>query len=545
MSNQSIIEHKANMYYVEFREDYLLLCLNCTYKKPVKDGYKCKASPYCKALILAILESWTNDKRGKGQELAIYMTYPQWIAAMYGMFGRNVVIDSLEELLGEKLVSKEAFRLHGKDTFKYLLNCKEINKRMRSLEDRSPNSTHPQVNAFTNKRDAFTSKPDTHLQVNPNPFTSKHNIESTNQPITEPTQEDTDSALHSQAHPSLSTSTALVQPHPEHSFLWFDDLLAPSLMVVRLTPNFPSRYWSEMEDKRRQGIVGEVMSYLQQRGMNVTIKWEYETEQEIEQILNGNEKRSQGDGNGQPSNHHSAPSASVPRDSFVSALSQQFSTEEIDIPPTSQPAQEDALPQVPAIAPQSPTAPLTAENASMNGTLPKIEAQRETETLPPSKQASYSLNKATNAKAVTKPAKETPSGPPPLPPVEMEWCTRKCLLKFDFKRGAPLIVKYQMQQASAIAKGMAENYSEFDVDRVTVAMDGDPFYAGRGGVDIFDVGRNIAKYLKMLNQQEAAKHIVKTGTDMEEAKARAEAKNKEQLAKLRERQAKMQARKGA
>lgn len=132
-----------------------------------------------------------------------------------------------------------------------------------------------------------------------------------------------------------------------------------------------------------------------------------------------------------------------------------------------------------------------------------------------------------------------------MPPTDMPWCTRKCLLKYDAKRGAPLIVKYQMQQASAIAKGLTENYSEHDVDRVTIAMDADPFYAGRGGVDIFDVGRNIAKYLKMLNKNEAVKTIVHAGADMEEAKARAEIKNREQLEKLRARQAKLQAQKGA
>lgn len=186
MSNQSIIEHKANMHYVEFREDYLAICLSCTYKKLGRS----KASPYCKALILAISESWTNEKRGQGTDLTFYMTYPQWIESMYGMFGRTVVIDSLDELIGEKLLSREPFRMFGKDTYRYLLNTSEINRRIKKLDDRVPYNTRPQVNASTNKRDnqstglqvngmPSTSKRVTRPQVNPNASTSGRNIEST------------------------------------------------------------------------------------------------------------------------------------------------------------------------------------------------------------------------------------------------------------------------------------------------------------------------------------------------------------------------------
>src|SRR5437667_11134130 len=126
MSHNSVIEHRANYYFVEFREEYLIICLNCTYRKPDTPKTKCKASPYCKAFILAILESWTNDKRGKSEDLAVYMTYPQWINAMYGMFGRCVIIDSLDELIGEGLISKEHHKMYDKNTFKYILNHQEL-----------------------------------------------------------------------------------------------------------------------------------------------------------------------------------------------------------------------------------------------------------------------------------------------------------------------------------------------------------------------------------------------------------------------------------
>jgi hypothetical protein len=210
MSNQSIIEHKANMYYVEYREDYLLVCHACEYKKPDQNGRKSKASSHCQALILAILEGWMNNKRGRGQSMEVYMSYPQWIESMYGMFGRNVIIDSLEELLGEGLISRRPVRLFGKDTYAYLLNTAEINKRIRALPDRDPQQVEPQgvIEPETPKTpdttDPFTSKRvddsedettrlkvnatrlkvnATRLKVNGNAFISKPIITSTNNHI--------------------------------------------------------------------------------------------------------------------------------------------------------------------------------------------------------------------------------------------------------------------------------------------------------------------------------------------------------------------------
>jgi|SRR5882762_265824 len=181
MSNNSVIEHRANYYFIELREEYLHICQGCSYRKS-----KSKASPHCKAFILAILESWTNDKRGKGEDLSIYMTYPQWTEAMYSMFGRCVIIDSLEELIGEGLISREKHRMYGKDTYKYRLNCQELNHRVKDLPEREPKHTRPKVDASTNRRDnsedASKSKRDTRLLVDDDPSKSKRNIESTKKP---------------------------------------------------------------------------------------------------------------------------------------------------------------------------------------------------------------------------------------------------------------------------------------------------------------------------------------------------------------------------
>lgn len=178
MSNNSIVEHRGSYYFVALREEYLMICMQSSYKKPVKEGYKCKATPHCKALILDILEHWTNMKRGRGEDLAVFMTYQQWSDSMYGMFGRTAIIDSLDELIGEGLVSREPYKMPGnKDTYQYRLNYQELNKRIRRLPERSPYDTRPQVNASTSKPDPSTSKRVTRPQVDAHPSTSKRNID--------------------------------------------------------------------------------------------------------------------------------------------------------------------------------------------------------------------------------------------------------------------------------------------------------------------------------------------------------------------------------
>ncbi|HEX3640132.1 MAG TPA: hypothetical protein VHV10_02455 [Ktedonobacteraceae bacterium] len=217
MSNNSIIEHRANYYFIELREEYLHICQNCSYKKN-----KSKASSHCKAFILAIMESWTNDKRGKGEDLAIYMTYPQWIEAMYGMFGRCVIIDSLEELIGESLLSREKHRMYGKDTYKYRLNCQELNRRVKLLPERDPKHTRPKVDASINRRDnsedPSKSKRDTRLKVDEDPSKSRHNIESTKKPNIE-SKESTNANDSTKIEPDSLTHSSLQSSFAQEKYL--------------------------------------------------------------------------------------------------------------------------------------------------------------------------------------------------------------------------------------------------------------------------------------------------------------------------------------
>src|SRR6266702_2498355 len=139
MSNHSIVEHRANYHYIKVEEDYVLICS------------RGKCSPYCKALILAILEHWMNDKQAKEQNGYIYMTYPQWIESMYQFFGRNVIINCLAELVKERLILKRPCRLYGKDTFEYILNVSVVQRAIKALPDKLEKTTRPNLNAFKSK----------------------------------------------------------------------------------------------------------------------------------------------------------------------------------------------------------------------------------------------------------------------------------------------------------------------------------------------------------------------------------------------------------
>jgi hypothetical protein len=97
---------------------------------------------------------------------------------------------------------------------------------------------------------------------------------------------------------------------------------------------------------------------------------------------------------------------------------------------------------------------------------------------------------------------EKPSGPPQMPDTNMTWGTHKCMQLFDAWRGCLLIGKHEIMQASSYAKGLAEQYSEYQIRAVRDAMNKDPYWMKQGGVDIGNVARNIHKYIKMVPKVE-------------------------------------------
>lgn len=52
---------------------------------------------------------------------------------------------------------------------------------------------------------------------------------------------------------------------------------------------------------------------------------------------------------------------------------------------------------------------------------------------------------------------------PEMPTENARWCTRTCVQMFDAWRGAPLLVKFQIQQASQCGKTLSQNYTRQQV----------------------------------------------------------------------------------
>lgn len=63
--------------------------------------------------------------------------------------------------------------------------------------------------------------------------------------------------------------------HPEHSFLTFDDLLAPTKMTIWLTS---PRFESDLEDKRRLRLAQEIEWALKEKGLTLQVTVEREME---------------------------------------------------------------------------------------------------------------------------------------------------------------------------------------------------------------------------------------------------------------------------
>jgi hypothetical protein len=204
MSNHSVIEHRANYHYVKAEEDYILIC---------QGG---KGPAHCKALILSILETWTNTKRDKGESLLVYMTYPLWAESMYWIYGRNNIIDSLQDLEKAGFIKRHPYvTSNGKDSFAYSLVAEVVQEHLKSLPEKSAEATRPNINAFNFKRvqkQTANSALPVQKQTR-HPFKKGRNIDSITQLQEDITSKDTENAS-PDAPPRVSLSETDNHSHP-------------------------------------------------------------------------------------------------------------------------------------------------------------------------------------------------------------------------------------------------------------------------------------------------------------------------------------------
>ncbi len=191
MSQHSVIEHRANYFFLKLEEDYIAIF-------PEEDGHR-----HCKAAILSILEHWMNAKRTEiscDDDLYTYLSYPQFVKRMFHLYGRNTVIRSLEELVKSALVLKRPYTdQFNQDTFEYRLHIQAVQTRLQALPD-VPVRGSLRINggSLPINYPSFTDKPGGSLDVNGGSFTDKPNIDTTID-----TDIDTSQIPVERAHPSL------------------------------------------------------------------------------------------------------------------------------------------------------------------------------------------------------------------------------------------------------------------------------------------------------------------------------------------------------
>jgi hypothetical protein len=272
MSTNSVIEHRANYYYVMLREEYLAIV----------------NGSHCKALILSVLEEWTNSKKAKGGSLYISMTYPQWCECLYGIYNRNCVIKALSELEAEKLISKQVQKIGHLKTYEYLLHIKEVNEKLKELPEKAPHLTRPLINAFKNKRvqnqtrlkeDGDSSSQGV-LNGTADEFKKGRSIDCITQTINTDcitADENADEKIESDIDASANASASPTFFHPNFDFIAFDDFPTPTTLFLYLLPlpdwsNAESVLeYSEHEDKRREGATRDVVAALNEKGIHVKV----------------------------------------------------------------------------------------------------------------------------------------------------------------------------------------------------------------------------------------------------------------------------------
>ncbi len=191
MSQHSVIEHRANYFFLKLEEDYIEIF-------PEEDGHR-----HCKAAILSILEHWMNAKRTEtscDDDLYTYLSYPQFVKRMFHLYGRNTVIRSLDELVKLRLVLKRPYTdQFNQDTFEYRLNIQAVQTKLQALSD-VPVRGSLRINggSLPINYPSFTDKPGGDLPVNGGSFTDKPNVDTTID-----TDVDTSQIPIERAHPSL------------------------------------------------------------------------------------------------------------------------------------------------------------------------------------------------------------------------------------------------------------------------------------------------------------------------------------------------------
>jgi len=223
MSNHSVIEHKASYHFIRVEEDFIAICTA---------GLQ---AAHCKAMILAVLESWANTKRAKGEGPYVYMTYEQWVISLYSFYKRNVIINCLNELKGQGLIKSRQIKVSGKLTYEYCIDVEEVNRRIAALSEKAPGETLPQLDwdALKNKR----IEKSTHPKINGSGVEKSMRDASKNKRILTSEAKPPDLTSEEESTPALTFT-------PEEQ-KWFDTIFCA---CKRLVPAHPPKIKPSLKD---------------------------------------------------------------------------------------------------------------------------------------------------------------------------------------------------------------------------------------------------------------------------------------------------------
>lgn len=339
------INHK--MYFIFKREDYLFVCFDFLPDRNKKDH----ANPHCMALLLAVLEGWSDNKKDQG----VRMSQSQWLRKIRNEYSVNVVLDSLSALIEAGLLRRQEGGLGESPTYYLLIG--NINKALSVIpadkkeaeallydaekryyawkaKDRAPRQkrkkaeaiqpdTYSDVNTLPdteNDEDTysdmnnplFTSEYPTYSDMNTpyshlnNPlFTSEHflyiqrNNKETNLDTTKisvvPSVENIEAPT-SPLRTHLSEQNEILLSHPVHKFILFDSLTHPTKTIAiglaEPVPYNPDGFFkTEKENDRRKRAVEDVVRRLTAKGFPITVEdvtWKY-IKAEDENVVESNQ----------------------------------------------------------------------------------------------------------------------------------------------------------------------------------------------------------------------------------------------------------------
>ncbi len=533
MAQHSIIEHKANYFYVRLEDDYLALCekVNREIEALNLPDRESSGPADCKSMMLSVLEHWMNSKRLTAkceEDLYVYLTYEEWEHQLRYRYKRSVIIRCLKEMPregqwqdaeGEIQTGLIKVRHYVQNTYAYLLNVPVIQGLVTALPEQSPYGPRPKI--------------------------------------------------------------ALGRPRKNHSKI--NGLKTNDINLNRLKtddiseiPSENTRFNEEIPSKNKRSFYTQISNntdlsktQISESSPDADASPSRASQSDINFIASEKKEVTVGEDSG----HHSHDHRVLHRDGHLTGLhsdttrhdvSPKSSVPQVDEastgPDTQQGTRSHSGITLPAYSQQSPP---QEKNGRTDDTVVghhdsdppgddrvcdhpllvgNLDVPTDRQVGGPHKRAE--AHQPQNTTAVTPVAKggviePTPSlsvAKPDQPLAEMAWGTRKCLLMFDEWRGAPLIGKYKLGQASECAKGLAANYSEEQVRQARDAMEIDPYYIGRGGADVCDVANNISKYLKKLERKRPVSPP--SAEDMTVARERARLNNLAAMEKLQAMKAK-------